>query len=225
MRYLRKKYREYLAKQGIEDKIKVLAKTSEQEYVLARNILLDSIDINTITLETVDRLSNNIDYYKLIIELAIGAKNYDILWYLINLNVNLLGNDAYDRKVMIIVCHLNKSNYFRILELLYIYNVNIRRKSETETLDKKLAYLTLIYTGHRQLEYVIRFVTKVKNQKIEQLFDRYLVLFHNILDVMTTISTDFYNSFLNAGLPLSYFREKHGFASIQKWLSKITEDI
>lgn len=176
----------------------------------AELILLKSIDIYDITPKDIDEfLKIESLMYNFFVSLAVKNKHYDMLWYLINAKPQC-------NVVNVIMC-ADDSNYYRLMELLYIYY--------NGDLDNSI--IPKILHRYHKLKYAILFTSKVKNMTLEQILDHYLSIYSNILLLygsFTKRTYSIFDTFNILGVPLDYFPQKDN-ASVKAWLSQLQEDV
>lgn len=151
------------------------------------------------------------DYVAHFILTALEKNNIDMLWYVLN---HELTEEFHAN--MTVFYGLNDENYQRALELVYIK----LSKHTGNIFDQIFDRCTM------NMKYFVKFVLKIENKSLEEIFDHY---FHLFTTTYTFISAnkkpEFYQGFLDAGLPISYMAKfvdtpnNHGLRDF------VTEDI
>lgn len=220
-------YRKYLSTLSEVEKINSLTRLAALSFFNpsygkeARQIIRDSIDIWSIGPEDVRELLTLGDnkYYTLI-DLSIRGKHYDLLWYLISMDIN------DEKKFYTVIKNATNSNYHRLLELLYIYYV--QKYDKDIVLDHVLFEDIWYNTELIHLEYTILFICDIRKLTAKELLNTYLDKFdRNLVGGNRIVNAEkFYDAFLNVGVSLEYFREIQSInESMPLWLSKQENDI
>lgn len=228
-------YTDYINSLTEERKIEyfTILKSNLQKNDEYLTILSNSININEIIPESITHLMSleyGISSYKIIVKKAIEAENYDILWFMINLepDASYEGSKDYFRTVTVMK-NANEKNYYKLLELLYSYYLNISHEKGRYIIDEEFVIPIWLYLPTK-LEYVIRFIIKFYNVSAKEILDYYLKEHYHKFNYTEYDGErdmrNFYNAFLEAGVPLSYFQEIQDInETIPIWLSTIKEDI
>lgn len=166
------------------------------------------------------------DAYTLILIDSIKRKNYDIFYYMLSVKSPLYEEEYADSAtVELIMKYVNDDNHLRILELLYTYYK--LTKDSDDVIEFNLISPVWEHKP-KKLKYVILFISNLWGVSVKAVLDYYLKKFDDELrePYYDDSPLKFYNSFLEAGVPLSYFKEIQSVnETIPIWLSTIKEDI
>lgn len=222
-------YRQFLSTLTETQKLNYYFKfTSLMLNTRGLDLLYKSINVWSITPEiiaSVDLEASNV--YLTLVNLSIQNKHYDMLWYLINAELPRYEKiDASDlAKVSNVMDNATQSNYCKLLELLYVYFMEIKNYDSKKSQDKKL-FIPIWNYNSEKLKYAILFISKIRELTVEDLLNYYLDIpkVKNKIALNRKDAKNFYEGFLEAGVPLDYFRQIQN-KTIPIWLSQLEEDI
>lgn len=164
-------------------------------------IIFDSIDLSKITHDDIQAVASADKFaLKGLVALSMKKKDYNTLQDLIT---------NYDVRYNYVTKNLTEENYDRSIDLL----LHSKYNNYDELVMASLNYDTL--------KYVFRYIGN-RWGGLENAFQHYYV---TLINTNRIDYNKFYNTFLDAGLSIDFFRSRNYDPKIASWLSNMREDV